>query len=274
MLKAALTFFFLALISAAMAQNTQDTFKLYFDLNVAQLNKTTENKIDLLIYKDRIIPGSDVMIVGYADYLGSEKYNKNLSQERAKNIADYLVKYGISKKNIKLCIGNGEVERKGLSGKEGYPTDRRVDIVVDGAPTITGSKLNTAIDLSKYQTGQSFVLNNIYFFPESHRVKPESMAALETLYETLRKNPKLKIRIEGHVCCIVDFPDAIDMDNHESHLSVNRAKSIYVFLTDKGIDKNRLQFAGYGKSRPIVAHEVTEADADKNRRVEIRILEK
>lgn len=276
--KALILFCSLAIGYHALAQNENDTFKLYFDLDVAALNKAATHKIDLLIYNDQILPNSDLTIVGYADYLGTEGYNKTLSEERAENIAKYLEQYGINKSNIKHCIGKGEVERQGLTGKEGYPTDRRVDIVVNNirssAQHTRSHKVMPTMDLSRYHQGQTFVLQKIYFFPESHRVKPESMPVLETLYNTMLENPKLKIRIEGHVCCIIDYPDAVDMDNHDSHLSVNRAKSIYDYLVEKGISKSRLQFAGYGKSRPIVAHEITEEDADKNRRVEIRILEK
>lgn len=275
--KAVLTLSLLLVLGhTARAQNENDTFKLYFDLNVATLNKAAQHTIDLLIYNDKIMPNSALTIVGYADYLGTEGYNQALSEQRAENIAGYLGQYGISKKNIKHCIGRGEVERKGLSGKEGYPTDRRVDIVVNGTGNQHAGphKVMPSMDLSTYQSGQTFVLKKIYFFPESHRVKPESMPVLQTLYNTMIENPKLKIRIEGHVCCIIDYPDAVDMDSHDSHLSVNRAKSIYDYLVEKGISKSRLQYAGYGKSRPIVAHERTEEDADKNRRVEIRILEK
>ena len=66
------------LVSALHAQRARDTFSLYFDLGVSKLNNKAVKKIDLLIYNDRIITGSQLMIIGYTDYLGSEGYNKNL----------------------------------------------------------------------------------------------------------------------------------------------------------------------------------------------------
>jgi outer membrane protein OmpA-like peptidoglycan-associated protein len=89
----------------------------------------------------------------------------------------------------------------------------------------------------------------------------------------MRQNPNLKISIEGHVCCIKDTPDALDIDTFEPQLSVNRAKAIYQYLTSRGIDTSRLSYIGYGRRRPMVDPELSEEDAEKNRRVEIRILE-
>ena len=285
MYKALCTILFSFAIASAVAQRATDTFKLYFDLNVAPLNAATKKKIDLLIYNDKIINGSNVMIVGYADYLGTEGYNKDLSMKRAQNVKDYLVKYGINAENIKLCEGKGEVERNGLTNKKGFPTDRRVDIVVNNRTLVkepakhlkpTGTKTSVAsIDqIKNLKPGSIFLLRNVYFPAGRHIINPESMATLEKLFIVLKENPNLKISIEGHVCCIdFDERDATDIDTYEPTLSVNRAKAIYNYLVGRGIDSTRLRYAGFGKTRPIVAHEQNEEDAEKNRRVEIRVVE-
>ena len=130
------------------------------------------------------------------------------------------------------------------------------------------------IDISAVKTGETFVLKNIYFFPQSHTVKNESIPEMEKLANVLKRNPKVKIQVEGHICCVLDFPDAFDVDAQDNHLSVNRSKYIYDYLLSKGIARDRLNFVGFGRSRPIVEFEKTEEEADKNRRVEIRILEK
>jgi outer membrane protein OmpA-like peptidoglycan-associated protein len=290
MYKSVLLILFSVILYPAFAQRPTDTFKLYFDLDVPTLNESMERKIDLLIYNDKIISGSGVMIVGYADYLGSEGYNKNLSMRRAENVKNYLVKYGINPNDITLCMGKGKVDRS-LTGKEGYPTDRRVDIVVNnitkkpGKPitakkpakpqkdTIRKTTLTNFDQIKNLKPGTTFLLKNVYFPADRHIIKPESYKTLEKLYEVLRDNPKLKISIEGHVCCIRDVADALDVDTYEPYLSVNRAKEIYKYLVSKGIESARLNYSGYGKSRPVVANEMSEEDAEKNRRVEVRIIE-
>jgi len=278
--------------SVLIAQN-KDTVRLYFELNERALNKHSQQKIDSLIYNDILYPGENVMIIGYADYLGSERYNEGLSQERAKNVQAYLQQYGIRKENITLCIGKGEIERLNVKGKEGYAADRKVDIVVNkghstantkqkipqplqkNEPKIVAPQKHTGdlIDITSYKPGETFVLRNIYFPAERHDISG-SRKTLNKLYEILVAHPTLKISIEGHVCCINGYPDAYDIDSKDNNLSLNRAKAISDYLVDRGIDANRLKYYGFGKSKPIVAIERNEDDAERNRRVEIRILEK
>ena len=275
-------------INPVFAQKTTDTFKLYFDLDIPALNEKMQKKIDLLIYNDKIITGSGVTIVGYADYLGSDNYNQDLSMKRAKNVKDYLVKYGgMNEKDITLCVGRGKVDRKDMSSQDGSPRDRRVDIVMNNKTAVTlptkpkpGKKdtirrvtVTNIDDIKALRVGSVFKLNNVYFPADRHVMKEESIATLEKLFQVLKNNPKMKISIEGHVCCIRDAPDALDIDTYEPSLSVNRAKAIYKYLVDKGIEAARLSYVGFGRRRPVIANEQSEEDADKNRRVEIRITE-
>ena len=192
------------------AQNVTDTFRLYFDLDVATLSTSMENKIDRLIYFDKIMQKSDVKIIGYTDNLGSEGYNQVLSMQRAKNVKSYLVKNGIDAKNVKVCLGKGEIMRKGVNTVSGYPTDRRVDIVVNNkgrgeikkkkpatvTPQVpikkhplTDSTTKYLTNITKLKAGQTFVLKNVYFYPERHMVRPESVAQIEALYDVLDDNP-------------------------------------------------------------------------------------
>lgn len=268
----------------------QDSFSVYFDLDVPVLNQKAKNKIDSLIYLDKLIPGSNIMIVGYADYLGSEGHNQHLSEQRAKAVQDYLLSYNFSKEHITICIGKGAIERN-IRPKNiiGYPTDRKVDIVIvkkekketsqKGKSTKPTATVKNTVPLkpcilSNVEKGATFRLNHLYFLPQRHLFTKSSVTELTKVYEALRDNPTIKIKIEGHVCCIVNYDDALDVDTHDEHLSLNRAKAVYDFLIEKGIDSSRLKYEGFGKSKPVIANEETEDDANMNRRVEIRILEK
>jgi outer membrane protein OmpA-like peptidoglycan-associated protein len=130
------------------------------------------------------------------------------------------------------------------------------------------------IDISKINAGETFVLKNIYFYPQSHTVKDESLPEMEKLANAMKKFPRLKIQVEGHICCVMDFPDAFDVDDQNNHLSVNRARYIYEYLLSKGIARERVAYKGFGRSKPIVEIERNEEEANLNRRVEIRVLEK
>lgn len=292
MFKTLLSILFSSFLFNASAQQATDTFRLYFDLGIPSLNAGTEKKIDLLVYNDKIINGSSVMIIGYADFLGTEQRNKNLSMDRAKNVKNYLVKYGIDAKYIKLCVGKGEIHRQGITTKEGYPTDRRVDIVVNnnresgeklveaGKPQKDSVKKRKPVvpanfdNMKNMKPGATILLKNVYFPPDRHIIKPESKETLEKLFDVLKDHPNLKISIEGHVCCIKsEVADALDIDTYEPTLSVNRAKAIYNYLVGRGIDSARLKYMGFGRRKPVVPVEVTDEDAEMNRRVELRVIE-
>ena len=119
------------------------------------------------------------------------------------------------------------------------------------------------IRLTPVQKDQTLVLKGIFFDVDAYELKPESYPELLQLVEFLRLNPEVKIEISGHT-------DDSGTDKHNEQLSENRAFEVYKYLFLKHIDKNRMTYRGYGKSRPLVPND-TEAGRAKNRRTEIRI---
>lgn len=120
-----------------------------------------------------------------------------------------------------------------------------------------------AIRLMPIRAGQSLVLKGIFFDVDDYRLKPESLPELNQLAEFLRLNPEVRIEISGHT-------DSSGNDRHNELLSGNRAFEVYKFLFLKRIAKERMEYRGYGKSRPRVAETSPEAKA-MNRRTEIEI---
>lgn len=284
--------FFILFPFCAAAQSAGDTFSVYFDLDKTDLNEAAKSRIDSLFYFDKIFRGASVSIKGYADFLSNEAYNLGISAKRAESVSNYLMDFGIYEKDIKLLVGKGEVKRRDTVGKsKGIPQDRRVDIIIE-TPMKETVKRNTYspkktlrtnisippsssdpdFDINQIEEGQSFILKNIYFPMGRHFPKQTSYKDLDMILESMRQNPRMKIRVEGHVCCIVNVSDAYDLDSRRLDLSVNRARFIYEYLKGRGISEDRLDYAGFGKSRPIFPDEETEEEAALNRRVEIRIL--
>ena len=115
--------------------------------------------------------------------------------------------------------------------------------------------------------GDIITIDNIYFHLDSDKVIEKSKPILLGLYNVLLKNPNLKIKINGHICCNTDIKDV--------KLSSKRAQSIYTYLVEKEILFNRVFHEGFGSSQPI--YKILEKnDSEKlaNRRVEILIVEK
>jgi len=266
--------FLLILLSApAIFAAERDSVKIYFALDDRKLDHQATQKIDSLIYKDILRPDQDLIILGYADYLGSKEYNIELSKARAENVKAYLIQSGFKNDKVTLCIGKGKIDRAPVNGKLGYKDDRVVRIIVKNeAVKRMGDSKPLLNDISKVKPNETIKLDKIFFYPGRHTVRPESMGELDRLYKTLMQHPTLKIRIEGHVCCEGPTSDGFDYDNGEYLLSVNRAKAIYAYLVSHGIDSKRLKYAGFARTRPLVDPEKTEEDQNMNRRVEIRVL--
>jgi outer membrane protein OmpA-like peptidoglycan-associated protein len=89
-------------------------------------------------------------------------------------------------------------------------------------------------------------------------IVPEDQLYLQHLFNTLDKYKNLNAHIRGHVCC----------EKNKSG-SKKRAKVVYDYLVNKGIDKNRLSYKGYSNTQPIVFPEKNNADRAQNRRVDI-----
>ncbi len=117
-------------------------------------------------------------------------------------------------------------------------------------------------------------LNNISFQGGTPLFLPEARDALIELLFVMKKYPELKIEIQGHICCQEpEAGDGWDRVNQNYSLSVNRAKAVYDFLIENGIEKERLQYKGFGATKKLYPDESSEYERQQNRRVEIKILE-
>ena len=66
-----------------------------FELNSAQLTVNAETILDGVAATLSSSPGFNVELQGHTDSMGSDSYNMNLSQNRAKSVKNYLVNQGV-----------------------------------------------------------------------------------------------------------------------------------------------------------------------------------
>ena len=111
---------------------------------------------------------------------------------------------------------------------------------------------------------KAIVLENVFFESGSAVMQDISMTEINKLYELLKHNSELTIRITGHT-------DNVGSESENLKLSEQRAKSVYDVLAKKGIDKSRLNYEGMGESRPIEDND-SEEGKRKNRRTEFVIM--
>jgi outer membrane protein OmpA-like peptidoglycan-associated protein len=78
----------------------ENVVTVYFDFDRSQLKPSGIQKLDSIYQVLTDNKDITVQISGYTDGLGSEAYNKILSDKRAKQCADYLIKKGIDSTRI------------------------------------------------------------------------------------------------------------------------------------------------------------------------------
>jgi outer membrane protein OmpA-like peptidoglycan-associated protein len=130
--------------------------------------------------------------------------------------------------------------------------------------TLRFRPVSKVFELTPIRQGNSFVPNNIFFDFDSYKLKQTSYPELNLLLKLLKNNPSMRILIKGHT-------DNVGGDEYNLHLSENRAKAVYDYLTEHGIKQERLQYKGYGATQPVSTNDTPEGRAE-NRRTEVEIL--
>jgi outer membrane protein OmpA-like peptidoglycan-associated protein/tetratricopeptide (TPR) repeat protein len=120
--------------------------------------------------------------------------------------------------------------------------------------------------LEKIDVGKSYTINDILFATNSYQVNDTIKAVVNEFSDYLSQNPKLTVTIEGHT-------DNVGNPTDNLILSQNRARSIYDYLVERGIDKSRLSYKGYGETKPIATNSTSEGKA-KNRRTVFKVIAK
>ncbi|NVB38972.1 OmpA family protein [Pseudenhygromyxa sp. WMMC2535] len=115
-------------------------------------------------------------------------------------------------------------------------------------------------------TGDSIVLDDkIQFGYDSAEIQSQSLTLLDDLVKVLQDNPDIEqINIIGHT-------STEGSTKHNKQLSTERAAAVAKYVADQGIDPSRITSEGKGESEPLV-EESSDADKEKNRRVEIKII--
>jgi flagellar motor protein MotB len=120
------------------------------------------------------------------------------------------------------------------------------------------------VELSPVKKGEKMVLRNVFYETGKFDLKPESNAELKKVVAFLKSNQNISIEISGHT-------DNAGDEKSNMILSEKRARSVFDFLTQNGIDPSRLTVKGYGETKPI-ADNNTEQGRAQNRRTEIFII--
>lgn len=103
---------------------------IFFDFNKSTLRKESENEIQQLVKLLTDVPTMKIEISGHTDNRGSDEYNKNLSNQRAKAVYDRLIEKGIDASRL-TYVGYGEEKPIATNEtEEGRQLNRRTEFKV------------------------------------------------------------------------------------------------------------------------------------------------
>ena len=87
------------------------------------------------------------------------------------------------------------------------------------------------------------MIDNIFYDFDKATLRPESATALDQLVTLLKENPNVTIELSAHT----DYKGSAE---YNKRLSQRRAETVVNYLTEHGIEADRLTPVGYGKERP------------------------
>jgi outer membrane protein OmpA-like peptidoglycan-associated protein len=153
------------------------------------------------------------------------------------------------------------------------PKDTDEDTVMDpedACPTVKGKpnkdpKKNGCPE-ARVEKGRIVIIERVEFEYNSAKLQKDSERVLQAVLDILKERTDVtKISIEGHT-------DDRGNADYNKGLSGRRAQTVEQWFVARGVAKNRLKSAGFGKERPIDSND-TEEGRQNNRRVEFHIVE-
>lgn len=105
--------------------------------------------------------------------------------------------------------------------------------------------------------------NKINFTSNSDTIDSSSYDLLRDLLDVANRCSDVNIEISGHT-------DSQGSEEYNLQLSQKRAESVLDYLTNNGIEVDRLTAIGYGETNPIADNETPEG-LEANRRIEFKV---
>jgi len=166
-----------------------------------------------------------------------------------------------------------EAERAAREAREAQELKERelARIKEEEAKKPTGGELEKSL-VAKRESGiegevfESKLLKDIRFDYDKYDIRRVDEGILRENAAFLKKNPKMKIQIEGHC-------DERGTVEYNLALGERRANSTKRYLVSLGITSDRISTISFGKERPLDSGHNEEAWA-KNRRAHIVVLSK
>lgn len=281
MKKVILYILFIVFPFVALTQTKIKSF--YFENDKSVPTPYSQNQLSL--FKQSVERGDFTIleIYSYTDSVGSVSYNDSLAKKRLDYVSNFLgvisnnsvqlKPYGLDRKydvknykswrrvDIYYALGGKKIIQKQDTIKE-LPIEKEIKPIEIEKEIVEEIKDSVNIDLIdvSFRASLPYIMN-IEFIEGTSKIEPSSFTEIRKMYDYLSVHPNVNILIRGHVCC-----------GNNMRISKSRAKSVYKELLKMGLEKNRLNYIGMSNKEPLVFPEKTNADRQRNRRVDVQFI--
>ena len=112
---------------------------------------------------------------------------------------------------------------------------------------------------------QTITDSRVYFAFNKYNIEKQYDAVLDRDADIMKKYPSIRVRIEGNC-------DDRGTQEYNLALGERRARAVYNYLSDKGVNPGQMEMISYGKENPAVLG-TGEAVWAKNRRDDFRVIQ-
>ncbi|GAB3331935.1 hypothetical protein GCM10027299_38020 [Larkinella ripae] len=165
----------------------------------------------------------------------------------------------------------------GPDGRYEFSVDPGCEYIVEALKDCmgtTGARVspttNATAELTMFREGDIIEIDNIYYDLAKWSIRPDAAVEMNKLVALMKKYPAMRIEMRSHT-------DSRGGAVYNKMLSTKRARAAVAYLNKGGISARRMKAAGYGESQPLNSCKdgvrCTEAEHQRNRRTEIKILQ-
>ncbi len=224
----------------------------------------------MLSFKPVDTEGNSVMKARFSDFAVYQTNNPGmLANEYTDVFGDvyYLLETGVDY-SVKVSVPGYFEETMDIAWDEVIVKD--TVIIKEDLPKQFGYVSELGIMIREIKAGKEYTINNIYFNFNSAKIRESAKLELIQLANLLLANPEVAVEIGSHC-------DSRGSDAYNLMLSEKRAKSVMEFLVEKGVEKARLSYQGYGETEIlnecVNGVQCSDAKHEENRRTTFKITD-
>ncbi|ACU61420.1 OmpA family protein [Chitinophaga pinensis] len=201
-----------------------------------------------------------IQLIGYAWQKASEEYNRIISADKAKAVANYLVY------NEGYSFDDFEVQGAGKT-KPRYDTagntageNNRVEMIICRPPLAKDTMRPRPV----VHQPDTLVIPDILFKFNSSELNKNLYSSLDSLIKRIPRDGSIQLQVNGHT-------DNAGTSAYNNSLSMKRANAVAGYMQEHGLGNDIRLITGVGESQPVADNQ-SAAGRRRNRRVEIIIF--